>query len=277
MNSHGALTLGEVVARGTRSRIHAYGRGAVIKVPDPSTPTDWILAEADYSEAARAVGAPVPRLLGIERIDGRPGSVWERIDGPSMWEQIVERPDLSAEHGRLLADIQLGLFELVPPVTLPSQHDRLVSKIRLSAATVDPSLVRALDALPPSSGPSRLCHGDLHPSNLILSPAGPMIVDWFDASRGDPIADVARSYVLLLGDGAATPRHLPGSDGRVLALLTGAYLARLRAPLEIDDDVLRGWKAVQAVARVSEGVPRDVLLEVWDEFVAPAAQAAALN
>jgi aminoglycoside phosphotransferase (APT) family kinase protein len=277
MNSHGGQALGDVVARGTRSTIHAYGKGAVIKVPHPSTPTDWILAEADYSEAVYAVGAPVPRLLGVERIDGRPASVWERINGVSMWQQIVERPELSGELGRALADIQLDLFELVPPVTLPSQRDRLVSKIRVSAATVDASLSRALDVLPTSAGPPRLCHGDLHPSNVILAANGPVIVDWFDASRGDPIADVARTNVTLLGDGAAAPRHLPGSDGRMLARLTDAYLARLRAPLDIDDDVLARWQAVQAVARVSEGVPRAVLLEVWSQFEEPAAQAAAVN
>ena len=266
MNSHDGQTLGVVVARGTRSAIHAYGHGAVIKVPHQSTPAEWILAEANYSEAARAVGAPVPRLLGIEPIAGRPASVWERIEGTSMWEQIVQRPARSAALGRALADIQLDLFQLVPPVTLPSQRDRLVSKVRISAATVDPALARALDVLPPRAGPPRLCHGDLHPSNVILSPKGPVIVDWFDASCGDAVADVARTYLTLLGDGAAAPRHLPGSDGRMLALLTEAYLARLRAPLDIDDELLACWQAVQAVARMSEGVARDVLLDVWSQF-----------
>jgi hypothetical protein len=33
-----ARPLGELVARGTRSTVHAYGRGAVIKVVDESIP-----------------------------------------------------------------------------------------------------------------------------------------------------------------------------------------------------------------------------------------------
>ena len=53
----------------------------------------------------------------MEEIFGRPASVWERVDGPSMWQQVVDRPDRGAELGRRLADIQLALFELVPPVT----------------------------------------------------------------------------------------------------------------------------------------------------------------
>ena len=76
-----ARLLGDLVARGTRSTVHAYGPGAVIKVPAPSTPEGWIRYEARYAEAARGAGAPAPRLLGIEQIAGRAASVWERVEG----------------------------------------------------------------------------------------------------------------------------------------------------------------------------------------------------
>jgi hypothetical protein len=113
--------LGGVVARGSRSFVHAYGRGAVAKVPKPATPASWIIAEAKYVEAVRAVGAPAPSLLGIEFIFGRPASVWERVHGPSLWQQVVDRPDRSADVGRRLADLQLALFELVPPPPAPDK------------------------------------------------------------------------------------------------------------------------------------------------------------
>jgi aminoglycoside phosphotransferase (APT) family kinase protein len=258
--------LGEVVARGSRSSVHSYGRGAVVKVPVASTPEDWIRYEARYAEAARAAGAPAPRLLGIEQIAGRAASVWERVGERSMWQHVVDRPDRSAELGRQLADVQRALFALVPSVTLPRQRDRLVSKIRRAATTVDASLARALEFLPAQASTLRLCHGDLHPSNIILGRDGPVIVDWFDASRGDPIADVARSSLTLMSDGADPPRHLPGSDRATLGVLTDAYLARLREHFEIDDDLLARWQAVNAVARMAEGVQRGALLEVWTRF-----------
>jgi aminoglycoside phosphotransferase (APT) family kinase protein len=269
--------LGDVVARGSRSSVHAYGRGAVVKVPEPSTPDSWIAFEARYAEAARAAGAPAPRLLGMEQIDGRKASIWELVEGQSMWQHVVDRPARSAEHGRLLAELQLSLFEVVPPVTLPRQRDRLASKIRRAAATVDPSLARALDLLPPHTSSPRLCHGDLHPSNVLLGRDGPMIVDWFDASRGDPIADIARSSLVLLSDGAEPPRHLPGSDRATLSVLTDAYLARLGEQLEIDPDLLARWQAVNAVARIAEGVPSGVLLEVWARFAHAGSGHAAAN
>jgi aminoglycoside phosphotransferase (APT) family kinase protein len=267
-----ALPLGEFIARGTRSSVHAYGHGAVVKVPVASTPEGWIRYEAEYAEAARAAGAPVPRLLGLEEIDGRAASVWERVGGSSMWHEVVDRPERAASLGRLLAELQLGLFALVPPVTLPRQRDRLESKIRRTAATIDPSLRRSMDLLPPRPLLPRLCHGDLHPSNILLAAQGPVIVDWFDACRGDPVADVARSLLTLLSDGASTPPHLPGSDRTTLAALTDAYIARLRDDIDIDDELLSRWQAVNAVARLAEGVPRAPLLDVWARFEASAAQ-----
>jgi Ser/Thr protein kinase RdoA (MazF antagonist) len=258
--------LGEVVAHGLRSSVHAYGRGAVVKVPRAATPDSWILYEAEYAEAARAVGAPAPAFLGIEQISGRQASVWEHLHGPSMWQQVIDQPDRSAEMGRMLADVQQELFELVPPVTLPRQRDRLTSKIRWSAANIDASLAFALDLLPADEGTPRLCHGDLHPSNVILCDGGPMIVDWFDASRGDRVADVARSSVTLLGHGTTGPSYLPGADPATLRVLTKAYVGRLRERLDLSPSLLERWRAISAAARLAEGVSREPLLEVWQHF-----------
>jgi Ser/Thr protein kinase RdoA (MazF antagonist) len=268
-----ANTLGEVVARGSRSTVRAFGPGAVIKVPDQGTPVEWILAEAEHVEAVRAAGAPAPMLLGIESVGGRAATVWGRVDGTSMWQCVVDRPDLSGRMGALLADVQLGLFDLVPPVTLPAQRDRLESKIRRAAAAVDPSLARALELLPPRTGPLRVCHGDIHPSNVILAPDGPVVVDWFDASRGEPVADIART-LLLLGGGEHTPPHLPGADPATLGVLTEAYVSRLRERLDLSDEALALWQALNAAARLAEGLARAPLLEVWNRFVRPAQAAA---
>jgi thiamine kinase len=255
-----------VVARGTRSLIREYGPGVVIKVPEPSTPESWILAEAEYAQAARDSGARVPRLLGMDQVQGRAASVWEHVHGPSLWQQIVDQPAQSARFGALLADVHEALFALVPPVTLPAQRDRLTTKIRRAAASIDPTHADALELLPAAQPPARLCHGDLHPSNIIMSPDGPTIVDWFDASRGDPIADVARSCLILLADGAETPAHLPGADRSTLESLTAAYMARMREHRDIPADLLARWEAVNAVARMAEGVSRGVLVGVWTRF-----------
>lgn len=270
-----SLLPGELVASGTRSEVRAFGRGAVIKLPASATADGWIRWEAEYAEAARQAGAPVPRLLGLERIGARTASVWERVEGRSIWQHAIDRPHRAAELGRLLANVQEELFALVPPVTLPRQRDRILSKIRRATVTIDPAFGRAAELMPEPAGPARLCHGDLHPSNVLLAAGGPMLVDWFDASQGEALADVARSLLTLRSDGVQPPPHLPGADAAMLRVLTEGYRARLAENHDLAGERFARWEAVSAVARMAEGVPRTVLVEVWASFTARGDYAAA--
>jgi hypothetical protein len=43
----------------------------------------------------------------------------------------------------------------------------------------------------------RFLHMDLHPLNIILSSKGPIVIDWTNAARGNPMVDVAATWVLL--------------------------------------------------------------------------------
>ena len=256
--------LGEQLAMGSRSAVFAWGRDAVAKVPFESTPEEWILFEARYAAAVLQCGAPAPRFLGIETISGRAASIYERVYGRSMWEHMIEQPALVPAYARSLAELQVNLFSLVPSVSLPALRDRLMCKIRRAAALADPALLVALD-LVRSDTPSRLCHGDLHPGNVIISSDGPVLIDWFDVARGDPIADVARTSLLMSAraHGAAGPGHLPGSDPDMLDVARSCYLDAVTDLLEVDPDGLRRWEAVVAVARVAEGIATDELLAIW--------------
>ena len=42
-----------------------------------------------------------------------------------------------------------------------------------------------------------LCHGDFHPTNILFSEHGPVIIDWIGATRGHRYADVARTSVMF--------------------------------------------------------------------------------
>lgn len=38
-----------------------------------------------------------------------------------------------------------------------------------------------------------MLHLDLHPGNVILTVAGPVVIDWTDVLRGDPALDLAQT------------------------------------------------------------------------------------
>ena len=261
------VRLGEQLASGSRSSVFAWGRDSVAKVPFPSTPEAWIRFEALYTAAVRSSGAPAPRFLGIETVHGRAASIYERVHGRSMWEHMREHPEQVPAHTRSLAELQAHLFSLVPPVSLPALSDRLTCKIRRASALVDPALVVALQLVPPHA-PSRLCHGDLHPGNVIMSRDGPMLIDWFDVARGDQLADIARTSLLMSvrAHGSSGPSHLPGWDPELLDRAHDSYLAAITRLVGPDPIDLGRWEAVVAVARVAEGVATQALLALWYEW-----------
>jgi len=81
---------------------------------------------------------------------------------------------------------------------------------------LDKSRKRELhDAIVDMPHGDRLCHGDFHPLNILGDTLDPVVIDWLDARRGDPVADVCRSYLLLKLHAAEMPgptsTHAQGS------------------------------------------------------------------
>lgn len=54
---------------------------------------------------------------------------------------------------------------------------------------------------------ARLVHRDLHPENVIMGPAGPVLIDWTNAGAGDPAMDLALTW-LIMETSAGVPGRL---------------------------------------------------------------------
>jgi thiamine kinase len=245
--------------------VYLCGRDKVAKVPLVTTPDSWIRFEATYTAAVRAVGAPAPKVLDVVEHEGRLVAIYERIVGPSMWEQVCAKPDRTALFGQLLADIHHQIVGLAVPLTVPRQQDRLLGKIRRAAQVTEPELLGAGNLFSHRPERVQLCHGDLHPANVIMSDRGPVVIDWFDACRGSALADVARTS-LLIGAGGATIKsipHLPNAAATNLVEFHDAYLASMTERLSIDPVELHMWRRVEAAARLAEGLAPGELLAVW--------------
>ncbi len=263
--------LGKPIATGSRSVIHEWGTDAVAKVPRPSTPETWAKFEFDYTSAVHACGVPVPAVVGLTTIDNRAVMLSSRVHGPSMWEALIANPSDATSYGNQLAEIHLQLLRTRPPITIPSQRSRLSCKIREAARTEDPRVLRALDLLPDNLSVLSLCHGDFHPKNIILSDDGPMIVDWFDVSRGNAYGDVMRTLLLLSdpAESAESKYHLPGAKATVLGDLRDAYEQNMRESLRLDIENMRIWRIIEAAARLAEDVDDAPLLEALAELSDP--------
>ena len=258
--------LGRMIAPGRTSDVYEFGRGSVVKVPRPDVPAGWAAIEAEITAAVHRNGLPTPAVRGVEVVEGRESAVFERIDGQSMWEQVRngERdvPSAAVE----LAEIQLAIHRAHAPSSLLEVRDRVGAKINAASvllATERDEAQRILACLPRGSS---LCHGDLHPGNVLMSGRGPIVIDWYDAAAGSPIADFVRSSLLIRPSvGGTGVLHLPESSNAVLRRFHASYVTRMLDDLDVDLEVARSWEAVLAAARLSEQAEPDdsCLLALW--------------
>lgn len=241
---------GTVLARGATADVIALDADRVAKRFHSGTSAAVARREAVSTRAARAAGLPVPVVHGVATVDGRPAIVLDRIDGPTMLARLSARPWRVRRDARRLATLHVSILA-VGPAALPAVRDRLATNVD-EAPGLSPAVREAvrsrLDDLPPGDA---LCHGDLHPGNVLLGPGGPTIVDWLDAGSGHPAADVARTSLLLRFGG-----H---DEGRVAATLRRAfrrwYLRAVSDELALSRETVRAWELPVAAARVTEDVP----------------------
>ena len=128
-----------------------------------------------------------------------------------------------------------------------------------------------LDRLPTATA---LCHGDMHPANILMSSRGMVVVDWFDAAIGHPTADYARSSLLMrpTASSRSVRAFLGGATPAFLARLYSAYLDTLTRRGLHDAARFATWEAVLAVARLAEPVASGDLRDIWAAYKAgPAA------
>jgi aminoglycoside phosphotransferase (APT) family kinase protein len=248
---------GELLAEGREAEVFAAGDGTVLKLlrdPDHA----WrVQREAAALRALEAEGYPAPRVVGEVSVDGRPGLELERVDGRDQLAMIGRRPLSVFTAGRVLGEAHVAMHDCAAPDDLPDLHDDLRRRIEAAEALPDDLRRRALDVLRALPRGDRLCHGDLHPGNILGPWAAPVVIDWGDASRGDPTADVARTAVLLrVGEpppgSPVAVRTLAGLGRRILH---DRYLATYRARRAIDRALLDRWQIVRAAGRLWEPVP----------------------
>jgi len=249
-----------LISRGARADVYALNEAVVLKLFRPGTDPAEAAAEAALTGAVRGLtarlrpGLLVPECLGTTSVDGRPGILYERIKGPVMSRQLLDRPWLAVRFGRKLAELHAALHAMPAPPMLPAQRTRLERAVRLSGYLEPQVREAALSTLSTLPDGEWLCHGDFHPWNIILGPEGPVVIDWCDATRGNPVADVARTVLLLRG----AARYARRSPRPILEFISRvclqAYLRRYRALRPLPAAELSAWLPVLAAARLHENV-----------------------
>ena len=197
-----------VIAQRKHKTIYRDGDKSV-KVFDKEYSKADVLNEALNQARIEETGLNIPKLLGVNMIDGKWAIVNEYIEGKTLSQLIEENPDKKDEYIELLVDLQMEIHNKKSPL-LTKLKDKMNRKISLSTldATTRYELHTRLEGMPKHN---KVCHGDFNPSNVIITEDGSAyILDWSHATQGNASADVARTYLLfcLNGDETGADKYL---------------------------------------------------------------------
>ena len=247
------------IAYGRTAEIYAWHNEKVLKLFYNWFELDDIKYELRIAQAIQSSGLTVPLVGEIIQINGRNGLTYQRIEGVSMLEMMARKPWNGFYYARRMAELHAKMHADTIQADLPSLHQKIAYKINHAKALPADLRRKTLDLLEKMPEGNRLCHGDYHPNNILLTKQGEVIIDWIDSALGNPLADLARTTILSIG--ATETNQLTNPFLKTFVrIFHGIYIRRYFSIHAGGQYEYPLWLPIVAAARLSENIAE---LEKW--------------
>ena len=246
------MDLGTPIAVGNTAKIYLH-KNRIVKVFNDYLPSTESSYEANKQKYAHSCGLPVPKILDVTKIDGKQAIIMEYIKGRTIGETLSEDIEQAEYYLNITVEIQQKIHMIVAD-TLEPMSEKLSRQIK-SAHNLDEkqksALLKRLDSM---TFEKRLCHGDFHMFNLIMTNNKVTIIDWVDSSAGDIHADIYRTYLLY---------------SQLSEELADMYLNLYCEKSGLSKDDVFQWAPIIAGARLSECISSEKserLIEIVNHY-----------
>lgn len=189
------MKLDHIIARPANKTVYRDG-DVVIKIFDECFHKVDVLNEALNQSRVEKTQLHIPRVRGVECIDGKWAIISDYIEGKTLASLIAENPGNRDDYMNLFVELQ-RLMHIQSCPMLNRFKDKLNYKISHSSLDVHLrfALHTRLESMPTHT---KLCHGDFNPRNIVIAKdETPYILDWSHAAVGNASADVAQTYLLF--------------------------------------------------------------------------------
>lgn len=226
------------------------------------------IREAVVQRIIAETGFPTPRVLAsgtapglgeayivMERIHGR-----TPLGGLRLGPELLGLPKLLRRLPTMLAATANALHAIDPDVMRTALEDAGVGsrvsnnpfRLRIESAVIEcPSagfaeFVRWLDDHAPDPGPQVICHGDLHPLNVLIDDGGTTwLLDWTTATIARKEMDIGLTTGLLRCAPIAVPKLLRPVVERITNRLAESFINEVGTTAVVDRAAVDWWEALQ--------------------------------
>ncbi|HET6872584.1 MAG TPA: aminoglycoside phosphotransferase family protein [Sporolactobacillaceae bacterium] len=245
------------IGEGRTAEIFALDDNRIAKVFRSHIPDDFIDHELNISEKVQALGLNVPKVYGKEEMNGQSAIIYEKVEGETLLATLVKKPWKIRGIARNMARLHYEMHSKSGE-GLPLYREVLLRNIQQAEELSDSEKTKIIKYLEGLSDGGNLCHGDFHPDNVLCSSNETFVIDWTTAVSGDPLADVARTAVIL--QYAVLPDEVP-SPIRLLfrvirSLLYKNYLSTYIELSRCSLEEINKWKLPIMGARLVENLPQ---------------------
>ncbi len=203
---------GALLGKGMTSEVYEWDHDKVLKLYFSTFGEEWVAHEEKVGRIIYEAGVSAPAVYDRIELDGRKGLVFERIIGKSILKHLETEPWKIYEYARELARMHCRMHKHSAN-GLPTQKERFSYILYRSAALLGNRIKRIMDYMDNLPDTSRVCHGDIHFNNVLVTSRGLIPVDWNSAYSGSPESDVARTCLIM-----SSPSMPSGTKGAAAAM-----------------------------------------------------------
>jgi aminoglycoside phosphotransferase (APT) family kinase protein len=252
-------SMGPLLGKGRQAEIYEWDSGRVVKLFYPGYSLESAEREEVLTRAVAATGLPVPQVFGQVQIDGRYGFIMSRVEGISLLDRFAIRPWGLMGDAKMFVRLHVQV-NAARADDLPPLRERLRANITEAERLPDEWRAKAhsmLNALPDGEF---VCHGDLHPDNVMIASDDPVLIDWPGVQKGTPAADFARTLLVLMT--ATPPPHIPKIQRLMMnagrSLFTHTYRQHYYRLTRLAPQYVRTWMLPVCAARFNENLTDDL-------------------
>lgn len=242
------MKIGELLGSGNTASVYQWGKTEVIKVFHDHR---CAVNEAKNAEIINNLKLRSPNYSGLVEFEGKSCIIYERIDGPTMLRQIEPTKLSLSQNAKLMAQLHFEIHNVKINFS-PNLKTEITNKINASQEITSHEKQIIIDILNTLPDGKALCHYDFHPDNIILSPKGPIIIDWMNTLVGNQAADITRSSMMIQSH--ALPPNAPIwlIDREFREFFHEEYLTEYFKLSGMDKRLLELWMTPTLAARIDE-------------------------